>query len=68
MAAGAAAGAGRIASILAPLFVPWALGWGSVGLLFAVFAAFFVIAAIAVLPLSERTGEALDQELVTAGA
>ena len=66
--AGAAAGAGRIASILAPLFVPWALGWGSVGLLFAVFAAFFVIAAIAVLPLSERTGEALDQELVTAGA
>jgi len=60
--AGSAAGAGRIASILAPLFVPWALGWGSVGLLFAVFAAFFLIAAVSVIPLTERKGAALDAE------
>ncbi|WP_261163978.1 MFS transporter [Microbacterium sp. Marseille-Q6965] len=59
---GAAAGVGRIASILAPLFVPWALEWGSVGLLFAVFAAFFVLAALAVIPLIDRTGQALETE------
>lgn len=64
---GAAAGAGRIASILAPLFVPWALGWGSVGLLFGVFAAFFVLAALAVIPLVERTGVALEAEPVGTG-
>lgn len=66
--AGAAAGAGRIASIIAPLFVPWALGWTSVGVLFAVFAVFFVLAAIAVIPLAERTGETLENELQPEGS
>lgn len=61
--AGAAAGVGRIASIIAPLFVPWALGWTSVGVLFAVFAGFFVLAAVAVVPLGERTGAALEHDL-----
>ena len=57
--AGAAAGAGRIASILAPLFVAWSLERTSTAILFAVFAAFFVIAAAAAVALSERTGRPL---------
>ncbi|OCG75734.1 MFS transporter [Microbacterium sediminis] len=57
--AGAAAGAGRIASIIAPLFVGWSLVQTSTAVLFAVFAVFFVVAALAVIPLTERTGQSL---------
>ena len=58
--AGAAAGFGRIASILAPLSVPPLLALGSSGLVFGVFAAFFVFGALATAGLPERRGEALD--------
>ncbi|WP_409047155.1 MFS transporter [Microbacterium sp. HA-8] len=58
--AGWAAAVGRLASIVAPLLVPVMLVWGGTPLLFAVFAGFFVLAAVAVLPLGDRTGAALD--------
>lgn len=57
---GWAAGFGRIASIIAPLLVPPMLGLGGEPLLFAVFAAFFVLAAVATWGLPERTGEPLE--------
>lgn len=58
--AGAAAGFGRIASILAPLSVQPLLERGGTGLVFGTFAAFFVVAAVAALGLPERRGQALD--------
>ncbi|WP_435746573.1 MFS transporter [Nocardioides sp. SYSU DS0663] len=60
--AGAAAGFGRIASVLAPLSVPWLLdlGTGTTGL-FVVFAAFFAVAAGAAWGLPDRTGDALSE-------
>jgi MFS transporter, putative metabolite:H+ symporter len=59
---GAAAGFGRIASVLAPLSVPFLLDAGeSEALLFGVFAAFFAVAAVATWGLPERRGETLDQ-------
>ena len=58
--AGAAAGFGRIASILAPLSVQPLLQRGGAGLVFGTFAAFFVVAAVAALGLPERRGQALD--------
>ena len=61
--AGAAAGFGRIASILAPLSVPPLLDLGGSGLVFATFAAFFVVAALATFALPERRGQALDDVL-----
>ena len=57
---GSAAGVGRIASIVAPLTVPVLLGVGGAALLFAVFAAFFVIAAVAAWGLVDRRGQSLD--------
>jgi putative MFS transporter len=61
---GWAAGFGRIASVLAPLSVPVLLRvGGSNVLLFAVFAAFFGIAALVTWGLPERRGEALEEEL-----
>jgi MFS transporter, putative metabolite:H+ symporter len=58
---GWAAGFGRIASILAPLAVPWILDGGATNAgLFAVFAAFFAVAAAATWGLPERRGEALE--------
>jgi putative MFS transporter len=59
--AGAAAGFGRIASILAPLSVPPLLDRGGNGLVFGVFAAFFVLAAIATWGLPERRGRRLEE-------
>lgn len=61
---GWAAGFGRTASVLAPLSVPVLLrvGGGN-GLLFAVFAGFFVVAAVATWGLPERRGEALEADL-----
>jgi putative MFS transporter len=61
--AGAAAGFGRIASILAPLSVPPLLELGGSGLVFATFAAFFLVAALATFVLPERRGQALDDVL-----
>lgn len=57
---GAAAGFGRIASIIAPLAVPPLLGLGGPLLLFAVFAAAFAIAAVAAWTLPEQRGRALE--------
>ena len=60
--AGAAAGFGRIASILAPLSVPFLLERGSGEVLvFSIFAAAFVLAAVAAFALlPERRGEELE--------
>src|SRR5215211_5974036 len=58
--AGAAAGFGRLASIAAPLCVPPLLEAGGSGLVFGVFAAFFVMAALASWGLPERRGESLE--------
>ena len=57
---GWAAGAGRIASIIAPLMVPVLLALGGAPTLFVVFAVFFVVAAVAVWGLVDRRGMALD--------
>jgi putative MFS transporter len=57
---GWAAGAGRIASIIAPLSVPLLLAAGGAPLLFIVFAAFFGIAAAGAWGLADRRGAALD--------
>jgi putative MFS transporter len=58
--AGAAAGFGRIASIVAPLCVPPLLATGGSGLVFGTFAAFFLCAALAGWALPERRGEPLE--------
>ncbi|MGO1543688.1 MAG: MFS transporter [Gulosibacter sp.] len=59
--AGAAAGFGRIASIIAPLLVPVLVtaGGGDTVLVFTVFAAAFAIAAAATFLLPEQKGKAL---------
>ena len=59
--AGAAAGFGRIASIVAPLLVPVILGtWGNAAL-FTLFGAAFVVGALAAyLLLPEQAGDALE--------
>ncbi|MGK4065602.1 MFS transporter [Rothia sp. HC945] len=56
---GAAAGFGRIASIVAPLIVPPLIAIGGTGILFGVFAGAFAIAGIAALSLPEAKGRAL---------
>lgn len=60
--AGAAAGFGRIASIVAPLLVPLFLQWGggSKELTFVIFAASFVLACIFSVMLPEKRGEVLE--------
>ena len=60
--AGAAAGFGRIASILAPLSVPLLIDLGGTGTVFGTFAAFFVLGAAATFGLPERRGRSLDDE------
>jgi len=57
--AGAAAAVGRVASIVAPLFTPWALGLGGAPLVFTVFAVCFAIAALSAWGLTELKGRAL---------
>ena len=57
---GAAAGFGRIASIIAPLIVPPILLWGDSIALFSLFSAAFLVAAIATLTLPEQRGKVLD--------
>ena len=56
---GAAAGFGRIASIIAPLIVPFLTGTQSPLVVFLVFAAAFAIAAIAAFTLPEKRGKKL---------
>ena len=58
--AGWAAGFGRLASILAPLCVPLLSAAGGTTLPFVVFAAVFVIAAVAALTLPDLRGRALE--------
>lgn len=57
---GAAAAFGRIASIIAPLLVPILLKAGDTVMVFGVFAAAFVVAALAAFTLPERKGVALE--------
>ncbi|MEB8326500.1 MFS transporter [Dietzia kunjamensis] len=57
---GAAAAFGRIASIIAPLLVPLLLDLGDTVMVFGVFAAAFVVAALAAFTLPERKGYALE--------
>ena len=57
---GAAAAFGRIASIIAPLLVPWLLVAGDLVAVFSVFGVSFAIAAVAAWTLPEKTGEALE--------
>lgn len=56
---GAAAGFGRLASILAPLMVPVVVSHGGKPWLFAIFAAAFAVATIAAFLLPEQRGKAL---------
>jgi MFS transporter, putative metabolite:H+ symporter len=58
---GWAAGVGRIASVVAPLCVPLLREAGGTGLLFAVFAAVFILAALASTLLPELRGKALAE-------
>lgn len=59
---GAAAGFGRIASILAPLAVPPLKDAGGTTLVFGVFAVAFALAAAATFGLPEKRGVALDEQ------
>jgi MFS transporter, putative metabolite:H+ symporter len=63
--AGAAAGFGRLASIIAPLCVPRLLDLGGTGLVFGTFAAFFVLGGLATWWLPERRGQALEDVVRT---
>ncbi len=58
--AGWAAGVGRLASILAPLVVPFLHETSGTIVLFGIFAAFFVIAAFGAFRLPELKGRALE--------
>ncbi|MGO1317244.1 MAG: MFS transporter [Cellulomonadaceae bacterium] len=58
---GSAAAFGRVASIIAPLVVPWLILHGGSSLAFAVFGIAFVLAAAATFFLPELTGEALEE-------
>ncbi|WP_054953024.1 MFS transporter [Flaviflexus massiliensis] len=57
---GAAAGFGRIASILTPLLVPFFITWGGNALTFTIFSAAFAIAAGAAFFLPEQKGKAIN--------
>ena len=57
---GAAAGFGRIASIISPFIVPLVITGGGPVMVFSIFAAAFVIAALAVALLPELKGAALE--------
>ncbi|MGO2518643.1 MAG: MFS transporter [Microbacterium sp.] len=59
--AGWAAAVGRIASIAAPLLVPVLLLAGGAPLLFVIFAAFFIVAAVAAWGVGDHRGQALDE-------
>ncbi|WP_119698013.1 MFS transporter [Microbacterium halotolerans] len=65
--AGAAATVGRIASIVAPLFTPWALSLGGAPLVFTVFAICFAAAAASAWGLSDLKGRSLSDEPAATG-
>ncbi|MGO1629801.1 MFS transporter [Microbacterium sp.] len=65
--AGAAATVGRIASIVAPLFTPWALNLGGAPLVFTVFAICFAAAAASAWGLSDLKGRSLSDDLADSG-
>ena len=56
---GAAAGFGRIASIITPLLTPVFVGIGGNALAFSVFSVAFATAAVAAFALPEQTGKAM---------
>ncbi|HIY24276.1 MAG TPA: MFS transporter [Candidatus Brachybacterium merdigallinarum] len=58
---GAAAGFGRIASLIAPFLVPALIVLGGQFLAFGVFAAAFALAALAAFTLPEKRGTALEE-------
>lgn len=58
---GSAAAFGRIASIVAPLSVPWLIKTGGSPLAFGVFAVAFAMAMVGALLLPDKTGEALEE-------
>lgn len=58
---GAAAAFGRIASILAPLSVPFLKDAGGIGLVFAVLGTAFAIGAAAAFALPDQRGRALEE-------
>ncbi|MEE6287003.1 MFS transporter [Georgenia sp. MJ173] len=60
--AGSAAAFGRIASIIAPLSVPWFVVTGGSELAFAIFGVAFVVAMVAALFLPEFRGVELEDE------
>lgn len=66
--AGAAAAVGRVASIVAPLFTPWALERGGAGLVFTVFAICFAAAAASAWGLSDLKGRSLPDAARPVGA
>lgn len=57
---GSAAAFGRVASIIAPLSVPWFIATGGTEMAFAVFAVAFLLAMVAALFLPEYRGVALE--------
>lgn len=59
---GSAAAFGRIASIIAPLSVPYLMEAGGVGLVFAVIGFFFLLATATALFLPEWTGRELEDD------
>lgn len=58
---GGAAAFGRVASILAPLAVPWFVSLGGTGLTFGIFGVSFLVAMAAAFFLPERKGRALQE-------
>ncbi|UFU06709.1 MFS transporter [Ruania halotolerans] len=60
--AGSAAAFGRIASIIAPLAVPWFVAFSGQPFAFAMLGVAFVLACAAALLLPDRTGVALEEE------
>lgn len=58
---GSAAAFGRIASIIAPLMVPYLLSWGGTSWVFATFSAAFGLATLAAVSLPERRNTELTE-------
>ncbi|QDB78000.1 MFS transporter [Georgenia wutianyii] len=59
---GSAAAFGRLASIIAPLAVPWLVGRGGSSVAFLAFGIAFVVAMVGALFLPELKGAALEEE------
>ena len=59
---GSAAAFGRLASVIAPLAVPWFIRSGGSGVAFVAFGVAFVLAMVGALFLPEYRGVALEEE------